>query len=362
MDDTSNPQQGAVPAYGAATPLETALRQIQAWFVNGDFEKVKQGCREVLTIAPNNSIAQDLLKRASQSEAPAPLPPAPAPAPVEPTPPPFMPSTPEAIPQPSPTPTPSAHATDFSPEPPMPEIISTPDLTHPAEDNIHHTHSLIINIAILVGIVVVGIGGIYGYNAFVKGGDEIPAQEEDAEEQPANEEVPPADEIDETSSDTPSEPAEPSPDLTTWEGRNEKRSQDLAKLEQALILYFDEFNQYPNTDEISNMLIENGMLTELPTPPNDSEAYVYAVYGNAVGADQIFILSAEFEQENGEKTVWSTGGNSSEYSDYRDVAASHVTIVHPNMTELDYLEFLSSNYPETPTSPPSGRVPRVPRN
>ncbi len=326
MDENSNPQ--------GATPLETALRQIQTWFVNGDFEKVKQGCREVLSIAPNNSIAQDLLNRASQSE---------------------LSLSPTPVPEPTPPSEPILE------EPPMPEMISKLDLTPPSsepptpaisphdEHDLHHTHSLAINIAILVGIVVVGILGIYGYNAFLKGDDETPpVQEENAEEQPVDE--------DETVI-VPEEPSEtPAPDLTTWQGRNEQRSEDLSKLEQALILYFDEFKKYPNTDEISTVL------AALPTPPNDGEAYVYAVYGNDIGADQVFVLSAEFEQENGEKTVWSTGGSPNEYPDYRDVAAPHVTIIHPNMTELDYLEFLSSDYPETPASPPSGRVPRVPRN
>lgn len=348
MDENANPQEPAL-AYGAATPLEIALRQIQAWFVNGDFEKVKQGCREVLTIAPNNSIAQDLLKRAEQSEAPAPQPPVSAPSPA-PAPPAFVPTTP-----PSPAPEPILE------EPPMPEMVSNIDLTPPSiepltpaptQDNIHHPHSLAINIAILVGIVVVGILGIYGYNAFIKGGDETPpAQEENAEEQLTDEEVLPA----EGSNEIPSgEPIAPSPDLTTWQGRNEKRSKDLSELEQALILYFAEFKKYPNTDEI-------GMLAELPTPPSDGEAYVYAVYSNDIGADQVFVLSAEFEQENGEKTVWSTGGSPNEYPDYRDVAAPHVTSINPNMTEIEYIEFMLNQNAETPT-PPSGRVPRVPRN
>lgn len=247
-------------------------------------------------------------------------------------------------------------------EPPTPLAPTHDDL--PSEDNIHHPHSLAINIAILVGIVVVGILGIYGYNAFIKGGDETPpAQEEDAEEQPRSEAVPPPGRVAEEPAPAPSDepPAIPSPDLTTWQGRNEKRSKDLSELEQALILYFDEFKKYPNTDEIGTTLVENGMLAELPTPPSDGEAYVYAVYSNDIGADQVFVLSAEFEQENGEKTVWSTGGSPNEYPDYRDVAAPHVTSINPNMTEIEYIEFMLNQNTETPTTP-SGRVPRVPRN
>lgn len=338
MDENSNPQ--------GATPLETALRQIQTWFVNGDFEKVKQGCREVLSIAPNNSIAQDLLQRAEQSETPAATPTSTEAAPV---------ANPMPVEIQAPAPEPILE------EPPMPEMISKLDLTPPSselptpampphdelhdEHDLHRTHSLAINIAILVGIVVVGILGIYGYNAFIKKGDETPpVQEENAEEQPVDEEetviVPPSD-----------TPVIPSPDLTTWQGRNEQRSTDLSKLEQALILYFDEFKKYPNTEEISTVFV-------LPTPPNDGEAYIYAVYSNDIGADQVFVLSAEFEQENGEKTVWSTGGSPNEYPDYRDVAALHVTSLHPTMTEIEYIEFMLTQ----PTPTPSGRVPRVPRN
>src|SRR3989338_5803773 len=57
MDETTPPPNPN------ASPLENALKQIQNWFVSGDFEKVKQGCEEILKIAPNNSIAQDLLAK-----------------------------------------------------------------------------------------------------------------------------------------------------------------------------------------------------------------------------------------------------------------------------------------------------------
>ncbi len=130
---------------------------------------------------------------------------------------------------------------------------------------------------------------------------------------------------------------------------NQKRSEDLAKIEQALTLYFEKFKKYPTADEVNTLLV--------PTPPNDGEAYIYAVYSNAVGPDQAFVLSAEFEQENGEMTVWSTGGSPSEYIDYRDVQAPHVTILHPTMTEIEYIEFMLTQ--PQPTETPRQRVPRT---
>ena len=308
--------------------LENALKQIQAWFVNGEFEKVTKGCKEILNAAPNNSIAQDLLKKAEESmhhdiptpSAIEPEMPMPMPIPEPPMPEPFIPESEIAI--------------------QMPEAFSEPE--H------HKTHSMIVNIAILIGIIVIGFGMVWGYNTFFGDNDSTVTPPVTIEDPKNNDTIEPDGKpgIEETP-----EAAEPD----TMETRNAKRSNDLSLLENALMQYYDTFKQYPTAEELKTKLIENGNLEAIPTPPTTDEAYMYAVYSTTLDPNQVFVLSGEFEEENGGKTIWSPGENIKDYPDYRDDS-------QPNVISIKKEEVAPIPEETPPTDPTKIRVPRTPRN
>ncbi len=332
--------------------LESALKQIQAWFVNGEFEKAKQGCEEVLTASPDNSIAQDLLQKANEAlgnagEEPTPEPPMPEPV-AEPIPEP--PPAPGPPPPPRPPlgfppqkeisePTEGGIPEDLlqpEPEAPLPEqIVQEPSPTDTAEtpaapeEEHHKSHSLIVNIAILVGLIVVGIALVYGYQAMSGGKDEAADVEETViEEEMIEEEELVEDEIVEEEVTEEEEIFEE--ELVEEDNGDTQRMADLSQLGAALLNHYDEHKQYPSIDEV------NTVLETLPVGP-DGELYFYAVYDNDLGPNQVYLLSTELA--NGE--VWSTGGNALEYTDFRDLEQDHVTVLHESMTEAEYLEAMA---------------------
>ncbi len=437
--------------------LENALKQIQAWFVNGEFDKVIQGCNEILKSVPNNSIAQDLLKKAEESKNPPPPPPPPTPAPAStpdptpapaeeiPTPPaqnpepipapipeppapaaaPLPTAEPSALPGPPPppgapipTPLPAAEP-DALPGPPPPPgapipaplptaepgalpgpppppgaplPMPTPDMPIPAPlpmpaGNVpipmpassvpehHKKHSLIVNMAILAGIILIGFALVWGYHTFL-GDDtteETPAITDD--NGTATDDIiepdgkpGPAEDI---SDDETEEEITEETTASTLEERNAQRNDDLSTLESALIQYYDEYKEYPEADMLDDSLVSYELIDAIPVPPNPGESYIYAVYSTPVGANQSFILSGEFEEDNGESTLWSTGENIEEHPDYRDETQPNViAITNPEPTletpESPETPEAPDPTPETPEEPettePPTHIPRTPRN
>lgn len=330
--ENENPTPNNTP-----NPLENALKQIQAWFVDGEFEKVKRGCEEILKVAPNNSIAQDLLKKADEAmnkppmeevvdTAPAVEEDAPFPtAPTTPTPPPPIPTgMPSILPDPI---------------PPMPESIAPrPIMTPPAPmEEVHHGHSLLVNVGILIGLILLGIGAVYGYSAFFgdKEEEKTPENIEQTEEtvQEETEEVIEEEIVEETELISEEDP--------TIDARNEKRLTDLTTVEKALIEYYDVHKNYPSPSEVNTVLVEEGLIQSIPIGPNPGEVYVYAVYGNPAGENQVYVLSAQFENQDGSTSAWTTGANLLDYPDYSDISQEEVTLLHPNMTEQEYLDWLA---------------------
>lgn len=363
-------------------PIEGALKQIQSWFVSGDFEKVKQGCEEILHVSPHNSIAQDLLAKANEKLGKTT-------------------KMPNLIPTPEPSPIPTASYNEPNPvlSHEMPtesipgmipsndvddDIIASPTGAIPPEEmqdleegqKEKKPRTLFINLGILAGLFILGIGLVYGYNAFFKDSDQ-PVVEDTTPDESMTEEIvtdestPDETVIDETVPDevTTDEttPDEVIPDETSTDDtasiRNEKRLADLETIEKALLEYYDTNKQYPSADTVNTVLVEQGFLTELPAPL-EGDVYTYAVYENTLGPNQDYILSAPFENDNGTIGDWTTGGNRFDHADYNDVSQSNVTLLHPTMTEEEYLN--QTPVEETPTEDTTtdenngGRIPRGP--
>lgn len=329
--------------------LENALKQIQAWFVNGEFEKVKQGCEEILQLSPNNSIAQDLLQKSKEAHSTigqavhAPEIPPLTETFTEPEPP--MPLT---IPE---------------PEPPMPEPVIIPEpngqaIPMPAaseEPNIEEhsrPHSLIVNLVILGVLIILGIVGVYAYQA-IKGTPE----ENTTTVTPPTEET-----VVNDNTDGKGETTEDNTDSINAEERNNQRLLDLTSVENALIYYYDAHKKYPLASEINIFLIDEGFIEAMPVPPTDNETYFYAVYDTDLGPAQAYILSGNFENEDGTFAPWSTGASSLNYPDYQDITLDNVTILSETITEET---IVPSEEPVTPTEeitvPATEERVRVPR-
>ena len=328
--------------------LENALKQIQTWFVNGEFEKVIKGCQEILNAAPSNSIAQDLLKKAQESikapvwsddiPTPAAIEPEAAFIPTQPMPELVMPIEPIA-------------------EPPMPESI-TPIEMPASSDSVpehHKVHSMIVNLGILIGIVGVGFGMVWAYHAFF--GNDTPSAsitpQDNVQTEPSDTLEPDGKPGIEDNTEEPTVVENNLDTLDTMDTRNAKRSNDLSLIENALIKYYETSKQYPDADTLKEQLA-NGILEALPMPPTKDEAYMYAVYSTSLGPNQVYILSGEFEEPDGSKTIWSPGENAKDYADYRDDTKPNViAIVNTEEETEEEIE---------PTTPTPVRVPRTPRN
>ncbi len=364
MDENTTPNSDQ-------STLENALKQIQAWFVNGEFEKVKRGCTEILQISPDNSIAQDLLQKAEEAlggtgESSAPTQTEEAPTPKRGINPSAIPTaaTEQVLPsgdsleipamaemeaesEPIPEPQPEPVA-----EPPMPEQVTAetagteeaipmPAAEEPHEEEHHRTHSLIVNIGILVALIVLGIVGVYAYQAVKGGGEDNATPDPIIEEDIAEDEIIEDDGKGETDEEEiveeiiEEEILEADPDA---EKRNNQRLTDLTSVENALIYYYDAHKQYPTTAEINTFLIDEGFIESIPVAPQVGEVYFYAVYDTDLGPAQTYILSGIFENEDGTLSPWSTGASALEYPEFQDVSLEEVTILSETLTEEEYLE------------------------
>jgi len=316
-------------------PIEGALKQIQSWFVSGDFEKVKQGCEEILHVSPHNSIAQDLLVKAEEklgknTTTPT-FEPSPIPSHEMPT---------EAIPGMA------SSSNDIDDD-----LIASPTGAIPPEEmedieiqEEKKPHTLFINLGILAGLFVLGIGLVYGYNAFFK--EESTTDDSVTDETVTDETTPDETVTDET---TPDETVtDETSTIDTASTRNEKRLANLEAIEKALIEYYDTNKQYPTADTVNTVLVEQEFLTELPTPL-EGDVYTYAVYENTLGPNQDYILSAPFENDDKTIGTWTTGGNRFEHTDYNNLSQLNVTILHPTMTEEEYLNDNGGRIPRTDT-------------
>lgn len=336
------------------SPLESALKQLQTWFVEGQFEKVKQGCQEVLQAAPHNSIAQDLFKKAeegmSKTATETDIDTAPAQSPKLMNEPPGVPAEEHSLPPPFP---------ESQPTKKLKPLVSEPELE--TEPEIHHGKSIAINIAILIAIILIGIAGVYAYDTFFRNTNTNENSRETTEEETLlneTEEITNTEEIEESQE---FEENEKDAETTTIaeessiDTRNEERLSELTQIETALIKYYESNKRYPEASEVGSALLNGGFLEEIPVGPLENEVYLYAVFDNELGENQVYILTAVFENPDGSTSEWTTGGSIQEFPDYNNIEFENVTILHPTLNEADYLDFNQNLAPENTETE---RVPR----
>lgn len=262
--------------------ITQALNQIQSWLNAGEFEKVAQGCKEILTLEPSNQRALALMKQAEEKKfatapsAPLSSPPAPTITPVH-----EVPSNDPLIAN-----------LQTAAESPRAEALKKEKITH-----------LLAMIIPAVLVVLIGSGVLWYLSG--KQTDKI-----------INELVNETNEGD-------------------YLTQNEQRVADLTKMGQVLEKYKSEKGAYPSISQV-DLVLKDG-LGQIPIDPRQGDVdksgkpygYIYAVYDS----NRDYIVSAIFEDSKGYAYPWSRGDNVSLYPDYRDLSKNNVHAITGAVTE-----------------------------
>ena len=268
--------------------VSQALNHIQSWLNAGEFEKVVQGCAEILELEPGNQRALALMKVAEERRHSAQTPAAPQPEPrkIVPTP------DPLADLQVENRPSRFDHGTERRE-------------TVPGEKRQFFLAMLI------PAVLVVLIGGsMIWYFADQKRGDLLANNgQTDVVKTPDSN--------------------------TSYLADNDDRMSDMTKIKAVLDLYKAQHGSYPAVSQIEAALVESDAFTKVPVDARQGEVdkagkkfgYVYAVYDSFGKANQAYVLSALFEDSKGFGYAWTSGAPSKNYPDYRTVDETHATFL-----------------------------------
>jgi hypothetical protein len=120
-----------------------------------------------------------------------------------------------------------------------------------------------------------------------------------------------------------------------YQANNEERVSTLSDMAKIIESYKEENGAYPSAKQLESALLKTSNWDEIPYDPMHGEfdvngqvfGYMYAVYNTEVGRNQYFLLSALFEDSKGNGYAWAYGDREYNFEDYRDVNADHVTFV-----------------------------------
>lgn len=277
--------------------ITQALNQLQSWLNAKEYEKVIQGCREILEMDPSNIRATALLRQAMEgSQAAAAPQPEPAPA--------LDPLTDLQVEQPQPQPAPT----------PAP----TPDLDMFENKLPSKKDSVKLFLATLIpALIVVLVGGFFITRFLLQDRNETIVENQ-----------------------TPVTPAN-----TEYLGQNETRVQDLVKMEGLIEDFKQKNGAYPSVEQAKELLStfkdpKHGSFDKAGRP----YGYAYAVYATLEGPNTAYIVSSLFEDSQGFGNLWSRGEEVSRFDGYRDLESSNVLLLGPAIDE-------PSNAPENTRTP-----------
>ncbi len=299
--------------------ISEAIKKLETWFENKDYEKVLLGTKEILAIDPQNTEAQELIEKSQRmideqkKEKTDTL------------------DTIGTFPEVSKPPqdalstfltndTPKTSEIPKMPETPIQEKTHTPtEIPKPWEnpETLHeedasekkHVIPIIFYLMkkIIIILVSIGITGGLVYGGFFLYQNYINPEKKEATVKEKKEEV--------------------IVEKTIEAQNNEQRTLDLKKLEKALEDYFLDKNEYPLAKKIEAALVEGVYIDGIPIDPRSGEkdengnvfGYIYAVYSNASGENQEYIISALFENTNKEKNLIWSPNNTSKHEDFRSL-------------------------------------------
>lgn len=270
--------------------IAQALNHIQSWLNAGEFDKVIQGCQEILQIEPGNARALALMKLAEERRNAdvqgKPMPePSPMPEPVQ-----------FEVEEPTPAPV---------PHDPMPHVQLPPEEDE-MEDHFEKRKLFLAMLIPAVLVVVLGGAAIWW----------LANRDREAEINDNLSDETPADEL-------------------SYLEQNDERVQVIQKLVDAIEEYEEENGEYPSISKIESAIADNEEFDKIPSDPRQGEidkagkafGYIYAVYDGTGGENSVYILSALFEDNRGFGTSWAEGAPIKNYPDFRDYEEDHVTFI-----------------------------------
>lgn len=273
-----------------------ALNHIQSWLNAGDYDKVIQGCQEILMLEPGNQRALTLMKQAQEKRNDVTMPEEPAPATPDPLEELQVEEAPKGLDAPAP------ESMERAPEP---QAEYTQDhLGGPIEKK-----KLFLALTVPAAMVVIIGGGIIWFLANQKRNNQIA-------------EVVDEPEIEEPVVDEPEE------DLSYLD-HNDERVVALTNMGKVIEDFHDENDRYPEADEVIDLLIDSKYFSEVPEDPRQGEndndgaayGYVYAYY------EDYYSISALFEDSRGKGYPWNRGANPKHFPDFRDWEEDHVLLI-----------------------------------
>lgn len=261
-----------------------ALNRVQSWLNAGEFDKVIQGCQEILQIEPGNARALALLRQAEErrfqqesgsSQVVAPL----EELEVE-----------ERTPTPSPSPSPS------------PQMEKDEERE---EMDLYPNKTQLFMAMLLPAVFVVLLGG--GALIFLTrtSQEEVVNNEQDEEVEVAQDQE--------------------------YLQRNDERKETLEKMQNILEDYYQEEGFYPTVKQVDDVLMDSDEFDELPVDPRNGDSdkagrefgYIYAVYDE----NSDYILSALFEDGRGFGHPWTGGRSAQAHPNYRDLEEKDITLI-----------------------------------
>lgn len=267
--------------------VSQALNHIQSWMNAGEFDKVIQGCAEILELEPGNQRALALMKIAEERRHDA-----------------VQPSMPAEAQKTTPTHDPLAHLQ-------VENVHSRFEHdTERREESPGEKRQFFLAMLIPAVLVVLIGGSLIWYFADQKRSDLL---------------------ADNTQTNVTETPASD----TTYLKSNDQRIDDMTKIKQVIDSYKVEHGSYPALSQIEVILVQSDTFSKVPADPRQGEidkagkpfGYVYAVYDSFGKANQAYVLSALFEDSKGFGYAWTSGAPSKNYPNYRTVDEVSATFI-----------------------------------
>jgi len=284
MDDSNN-----------SISVTQALNQLQSWLNAGEFEKVVQGCGEILQLEPGNQRALALMKIAEERRSGV-SEPAPAPMPA---------------PEPAPDPLADLQVENAPRQMPSSAKPSFPSSSAPASPLVNPGEKRQLFLAMLIpAVLVVLVGGtVIWYLANLQRANTIAENSDSTTETPATD--------------------------TSYLQENDQRIDDMSKMKQVIETYKATHGAYPSAEQIEVVLVQSDTFSKVPSDPQQGVidksgkpfGYVYAVYESFGKANQVYVLSALFQDSKGFGYPWTVGAPIKNYPDYRNVGVGHATFI-----------------------------------
>ncbi len=275
-----------------AISITQAMNHIQSWFNAGEYDKVIQGCAEIMQLEPGNQRALALMKMAEEKRHEQTLSQNPAPM-----------STPSNDP-----------LANLQVEEPKPEAKKEPEEPSftPERSYDERIDKRQLFFAMLVpAVIVVLLGGsLIWYLSNRERSNTIASNSSSS-----------------VSSITKD---------TTYLDENEERVKQMTAMAEVIEEYRRSKGKYPDAADLERVLVESDSFSTIPVDPQQGEldaegkpfGYMYAVYDSKFGkSNQYYILSALFEDSKGVGYEWNVGESVKNYDDYRDISQDHVTFI-----------------------------------